>query len=119
MTNKMPYRHLTSREQAIFARLLEVDFPGRDALAKQIDGALVSPIDEWGSLKITAITGEAAPVARRVPIEAETEDKDGVTIHVLLHVVSGRVSELELYKNDLSPVRHPLDPAKLRVVLLD
>jgi hypothetical protein len=37
-----------------------------------------------------------------VPVEADLEDDDGVTIHVL-HVLDGYLNELEVYREDSSP----------------
>ncbi|HEV2122825.1 MAG TPA: hypothetical protein VGW38_08630 [Chloroflexota bacterium] len=46
----------------------------------------------------------------RVPTEGEARDIDGTTIQVLLHVVGGYLSELELYRvSDNQPFRLP-DP---------
>jgi len=41
-----------------------------------------------------------ATVTRRVPVEAEAPDSDGVAIHVLLHVPNGYLSELEIFRED-------------------
>jgi len=45
-----------------------------------------------------------AKVKRRIPAEAEFRDTDGVLIHILLHVIDGKVNELEIYKEDGSPI---------------
>ena len=50
-----------------------------------------------------------AQVVRRVPVEAEVEDEDGVTVHVLLHVLEGALAELEVFHEDLKQLRRPLD----------
>jgi hypothetical protein len=39
-----------------------------------------------------------------VPVEAAAPDVDGVSVHVLLHVVDERLAELELYREDLGTV---------------
>ena len=39
-----------------------------------------------------------------VPVEAESVDRDGVRVQILLHVANGRVKELEFYKVDGSKV---------------
>lgn len=51
----------------------------------------------------------------RVPAEAWSQDSDGINIDVLLHVVNGRVKELEIYKADLSQIRQLPDPGKFEV----
>jgi hypothetical protein len=63
----------------------------------------VKTIDECGSLEL--LTDVNAHVVKRIPVEGEAEDKDGVAIHVLLHVVNGRPIELDIFKNDGSPVK--------------
>ena len=45
---------------------------------------------------------QRATVLRRIPIEAEADDLDGMTIHVLLHVINGCIDELELYQRRTS-----------------
>jgi hypothetical protein len=40
----------------------------------------------------------------RIPVEGEVEDVDGTIIHILLHVVDGRVKDLQVYKDDSSAV---------------
>jgi hypothetical protein len=37
-------------------------------------------------------------------VESEARDTDGVIIHVLLHVVDGKASELEFFKEDSSRI---------------
>jgi hypothetical protein len=41
---------------------------------------------------------------RRIPVEAEYEDLDRVTVHVLLHVIDGRLNEIEVYREDSAAV---------------
>jgi hypothetical protein len=46
--------------------------------------------------------------ARTVPVEAEALDADGVPIHALLHLNGlGNPVELEIYKDDSSPLSTP------------
>ncbi|MCU1362893.1 MAG: hypothetical protein JWM55_721 [Acidimicrobiaceae bacterium] len=78
----------------------------------QIDCVRACPIDRDGSLKFR-INGPRAEVSRRIPVEAEIEDSDGVTIHVLLHVADGLIDELELYREDSAPIRDVVEPNNL------
>lgn len=96
--------------------LLEEDFPGRDALREQAGRLLVRPLDAEGSLQLQA-SGPPAEVKERVPVEAMLEDVDGVTIHVLLHVVDGLMNELEIYKDDLKAPRRKLSPEDFRLIV--
>jgi hypothetical protein len=105
---KDPYRMPSDWERRLLVRLVEPEFPGRDVLRDQIDHVLVSPIDENGSLDLKCDVPAVAPVEKRVPTEGEAIDRDGTTIHYLLHVVAGRMKELEVYKDDSSRVlEHP------------
>jgi len=62
--------------------------------------------------------GVAAHVARRVPVEAELEDVDGVTIHVLLHVVQGFLNELEVFREDGGLIQGPMSAERPRILVL-
>jgi hypothetical protein len=86
--------------------LLSIGFTGRDEIRKQLDACSVREIDENGSLEFLIPSARAlAHVTSRVPSEGEYSDSDGVTVHVLLHVVNGVVNELELFKEDNSVVK--------------
>lgn len=98
--------------------LLDADFPGNAALREQLSKARVRRIDEDGSLEISVDDAPRAEVVGRVPVEAETEDSDGVPIHVSLHVVNGLMNELELYREDSKPVKRAPAPEALRVLVL-
>ena len=103
-------RPLTDWEKRLLVRLLEPEFPGRDVLRDQLAHVFVHEIDENGSLDLRCEVATLAPVEKRVPTEGEAPDRDGTTIHYLLHVVAGKMKELEVYKDDSSRVlRHP-DP---------
>ena len=82
------------------AKLLSASFQGRDALRQQLRDVLVEKIDDEGSLRLRTGAGPKASVLHRVPLEAEAVDSDGVALHVLLHVVDGRLNELEIYRED-------------------
>ena len=110
------FRKLTIHEFCILKRLLSIDFPGRDAIAQQIKIALVRQIDDEGSLEFFVRPHDKAEVLKRIPIEAEFLDADGVTAHILLHVVDGKCSELEIYKDDSSPISLQPEPDNLRLV---
>lgn len=111
----MSFRQLTDNERRLVNRLLEKDFPGRDAISEQVNEALVKQIDENGSLEFDVGIAPKAVSKFRIPTEGEIEDIDGVIVHVLLHVVDGRVSELEIFKEDNSPVKKMPDPIALRL----
>jgi hypothetical protein len=59
-----------------------------------------------------------AVVERRIPVEAELKDADGVTIHVLLHVLDGLLNELEVYRDDSGPIQRQISPEELDLIVL-
>ncbi len=76
---------------------------------------MVRSIDENGSLDFIVPLDKKASVHNSVPVEAEAEDVDGVTIHILLHVIEGIARGIEVYKEDLSRVILFPAPAELRL----
>jgi hypothetical protein len=118
MTNET-FRPLETREAGLIEKMLAADFPGKDEIASQVATALVRKIDGNGSLEFLVRDTTKASVKRRVPIEAEAHDADGITIHILLHVVEGIVSEFEVYKDDGSDVVAIPGPEDLDIVLND
>jgi hypothetical protein len=114
-------RPMTRSEKNMIERLLEDPFPGRDELLCQLDKALVAKIDENGSLEFSFPNSDfpKAKVNRRVVVEGELDDTDGVGVHVLLHVVDGALNELEVFKEDNSRVLALLDPKAITLIHLD
>lgn len=100
----MEWRKPTAAEASLLALLLSAEFKGKEAIARQLRDARVRAIDIEGSLALNVSLSEKADAKHRVPIEAEAQDRDGMTIHMLLHVVNGIASELEFYKDDSSPI---------------
>jgi len=100
----MEWRKPTAEEESLLALLLSAEFKGKEAIARQLRDARVHAIDIEGSLALNVSSSEKADVKHRIPIEAEAQDRDGMTIHMLLHVVDGIASELEFYKDDSSPI---------------
>lgn len=112
-------RAMTLFEKQLFARFLSQPFSGREEIADQISAASVRTIDQDGSLEIQSTSPVLAMgVKARVPVEAEGEDEDGVCIHLLLHVVDGRASELEVYKEDGTEIRVLSEVNALRVSIV-
>jgi hypothetical protein len=111
-------RPLSAPERAYLDRLMSADFAGRREIMLQIASALARTIDSEGSIELQPQVTVAAPVQKRVPVEAEGLDVDGVPIYFLLHVVDSRVHELEIYKADGSTIRRLPDPQELTVTVL-
>jgi hypothetical protein len=111
-------RSTTPHEEALLRVMLQADFPGGPALLEQLAVTRVTPMDDDGSLQLPVGDAPRAKVVRRVPVEAETKDDDGVTIHLLIHVAAGPLNELEIYREDSAAVLRHIDPAALRVCVL-
>lgn len=69
-------------------------------------------------LELSVSDGPPACVVRRIPVEAEADDNDGATIHLLLHVVDGFIKELELFRDGTGSVQRMPKPQDLRVIVL-
>lgn len=118
MTSEKTYRNLADWEERLLARLMAAQFPGRKEITEQIGNCLVKTIDREGSFAVQVQAEILAPVEKRIPVEAEAKDTDGQTVHALLHVSKGRVVELEIYKEDGSPIERPPDTLDWEVVVL-
>jgi hypothetical protein len=75
-------------------------------------------IDEDGGLEFRSDVGGEAPVVKRIPVEAEAKDDDGFRVHALLHVVGGRPTELEIYKDDGSRVKRIPPASAFELIVL-
>ena len=118
MNPQAQFRKPTKEEQTLLQRLLEAEFPGKEQLAPMVQDMLVRPIDEAGSLELRTQANTRATLIKRIPVEAEAKDKDGVTIHVLLHVVDGRPIELEIFKDDSSRIKYMPLPSAFELIVL-
>lgn len=113
------FREPNDYERALFAKLVEQEFPGRPEVGIQLRTAKVRRIDTLGCLEFAASEVSPAVVRRSVPVEAEGEDEDGITVHFLLHIVDGFLDLLEIYKEDGSGVIRLPEPSQLRLFLPD
>jgi NAD+--asparagine ADP-ribosyltransferase len=118
MASEKTYRNLSDWEERLLARLLAAEFPGREEIAEQVRNCVVKTIDREGSLAFQVRTKALAPVEKRIPVEAEAKDIDGQTVHALLHVSKGKVAELEIYREDGSPIQRLPVPQDWQVVVL-
>ncbi len=103
MKAEQQLREPTVRERELLNRLLEAEFPGRDELERLLGQVYVRTIAE-GYLELRSQVSGNAPVVKRIPVEGEARDADGMIIHLLLHVIEGRPVELEMYKDDGSSI---------------
>lgn len=96
--------------RALLNRLLSSPFIGRDSLLRQVDQAELNWIWERGSPALLIRVdsdAERADVQQRTPLEAEgiAKDVDDVTVHFVLHVVDGYLNEVEVFREDGSPLQ--------------
>jgi hypothetical protein len=118
MRSEPEFRQPTDSERALLQRLLEGDFQGRDELSAMMRDLQVRLIDDEGSLELYSKTSGRAPVLKRIPVEAEAKDDDGIVIHALLHVIDGRPTELEVFKEDGSSIRRMPLPSAFEIIVL-
>ena len=76
--------------------------------------AKATPIDDEGSLRLDVCSPVVAGVRERVPVTATFDDADDIPIYLLLHVIDGKLAELEVYKGDGSTIVVEPKPEKLR-----
>jgi hypothetical protein len=115
----MDWRPLTGDEQVLLDKLLSHEFQGREQVALQARTALVKHV----GTKIRPIwlfkIDESAPrahVRQRTPVEAECvgNDQDGAVVHFVLHVIDGRLAELEIFREDGDQIVRVPEPVELR-----
>lgn len=108
-----PRRELTADERAALVALLDGNLPERDVLVDQLDGLRARQLDESGSLELR-VRPEAPRISpTSVVVSAVTEDEAGTTVSVLLHVVAGRLAELEVLREDGMDGPSAIDPSRL------
>lgn len=99
-------RFPSSLEKEVLQRLLEPLFPSQSHSLIESEEWTVRELDCNGSLEVvTSPESTRMEVVARIPVEGEFTDSDGVKAHVLLHVVDGRIREVEVYKEDSSNVK--------------
>ncbi len=109
MTNNQ-WRDLNKAEKFILEKMFETPFPGRDELREQIVSCKVRDVFDalnkfWG-IEFLVKSSALAKVKMRVPIEAYST-KNGPQ-EILLHVIDGKIKELELVQyGDDSPESFP------------
>ena len=109
-------RRLSRDEETILEWLLSVPFPGMSDLQAQARLARVNAVCTCGCKSIILEVPEGtAPtvVVRRVPVMGVGRT-NGVPVLILLHVVNGFLSELEIVRADSKRLVQIPDPASLR-----
>jgi len=94
----------------MLTRLLNASFPGQQELKSQVLDSRFRVIDGNQSLEIFPTSSIAAPVAKRIPVEAYAADEDGMQIQLLLFTRQGLAYMLEVLRGDGEQVKR-LPPA--------
>jgi hypothetical protein len=98
------FRQLRANEMRLLEKLLDHEFPGRDALRAQLSSVTARQIDENGSLELRYDGDSLTDTDFGCPTEGTCTDTDGGRIAVLLHVKNGRIRLLEVVKEDGSAI---------------
>jgi hypothetical protein len=98
------FRELTGRERGLVQQLTQHDFIGAVQLREQLEVCEARTVDADGSFELRVKNRTPARVFYRVPVELEARDRDGTPIRVLLHVVDGIASQINVYKDAPTPI---------------
>jgi hypothetical protein len=99
----------------LLERLLNREFPGRDALRLQLSSVAGRKIDKNGTLELRSSRTNRADIALGCPTEGTCPDIDGRRIAALLHVKDGHLHRLEIFKEDRSQILRAPTPEDLAV----
>lgn len=100
-------RDFTSEEATVLEKMLSADFEGKGALREQLSHTKVTGYCDCGCKSVRFACNPSAskyPFNERIPVEMEVMDEDGVPVLFLLHMISGYVSELEVFRADSEPI---------------
>lgn len=99
----MKYRKITNDERELINRILS---SWLNQINENISvGEYVKEIDKEGSIKFVHSSEPVSILQKKIPVEAQVQDVDGVWVYALLFVVdNNKVDELEIYKDDSSPI---------------
>lgn len=97
-------RRLSVDEKGLLQRLLAMRSEEYQELEDlHLDQSLVTEIDSYGSLKF--IGREQGGIQVKLPVEAQFQDQDGMWVHAILFKKGTAIDELEIYKDDGSPMQ--------------
>jgi hypothetical protein len=120
---KTERRTPTEFERAVFCRLLQEDFPGRNEVAAQLADCEVEAYDDednYGSCRIIPKeTHEPAITMSGIPVEGRGFDADGVPIDYILYVEDGFASDLNVVKADGTAIMVRPEPHLLEIYIHD
>ena len=97
--------------------MLADPFPGAHELRQQAAAARVRSIDAEGSIAFDSAADVPAGTGYQSPVTAIAEDEDGVQIEMGLLVRDGKLSELDVWKGDGSPIKKWPSAARVQVLV--
>lgn len=105
-------------EGRVLAKMLAMSFPGALELRAQACRARTTVIRGDVPRVLFDVDPDLPPadVQRRVPVEAVFGPEGDACIHCLLHVVTGRLDELQFYREDGRPISDLPDVDDMRIV---
>lgn len=116
------WREIAPAEHALLLHLLRGEFQGKEEILRQMDSVEVMPVGSEGSLKLRTsgplakVKDNDAPSPRAndlIAVEGFYDDEPidqrpfigiGKLVRLALHVTDGRISELEIYKENGGPI---------------
>jgi hypothetical protein len=117
----MDQRHLSTIEVSIIAALLSKNAELRTEFEHNSHLYLAETIDDYGSLKLSGGPKQPrfpklkGPIASGQQNDSEHSGPGVPQIEFILFCTAGRLTELQILKQDGSPVRGALDPEALEV----
>jgi hypothetical protein len=120
--SKADYRPLTDAERSMVTKMLSIDVPGIEILREQARVATAKVIDEYGSISFKIDADSRSQFTDGPLISATQADKNtvcgyGPYINIILFIKLGMLNELQIYKDDGSPILERVDPSKFELVV--
>ena len=115
------FRALQNGERRLLETLLDHrQFDGRDQLREQLESTTARLIleyqDNYGSIELHVSNGPPSSGRKRVPVEGQYLDDDGIPVWLLLHINrEGFMCELEIVRADGKPLVSAPTPERLEV----
>lgn len=111
-------REISDKEKGILQRMLSAGIPHSEEILEQIEGVSVAVLDNFGSLRFLTedrnrLNLPDGPIINALQVDQETESDFGPYVNYIIFVKDGRVCELQIYKDDDSPITSMLDASKI------
>lgn len=106
---------MTGEEAALLRQLLNPKVEGYSERLKEAEGAMVEDLKDDDTLFLKVPESDS-PGFHSTISEAEYVDIDGVKTYLSVHIVHGRLHELEIYKEDGSLLRAPIRPDNVQII---